>query len=186
MQSLKKLHRPFVFVPMAADLLHHGHINILLKAKKYGTVIVGLMTDNGIKTYKKKKPLVHYFIGSIPYSSEELDGNIQLQWEVAEYFCGDLEEIEEKMGEGATQNLKNVVEMFKQENLMLERAYPHSKGHSRKKRRLVGLGGSRTTGAKGLKRLKNFKRPKSAAVGFGVFEESSEKKTKKIKISIRR
>ena len=49
MYPLKKIRRPLVFVPMAADLIHHGHINILLKAKKYGTVIVGLMTDKGIK-----------------------------------------------------------------------------------------------------------------------------------------
>ena len=60
MQSLRNLRRPFVFVPMAADLIHYGHINILLKAKKYGTVIVGLMTDNGIKSYKKKKPLINF------------------------------------------------------------------------------------------------------------------------------
>ena len=60
MYSLKKLKRPFVFVPMAADLFHHGHINILLKAKKYGTVIVGLMTDNGIKSYKKRSPLINF------------------------------------------------------------------------------------------------------------------------------
>ena len=45
---------------MAADLFHYGHINILLKAKKYGTVIVGLMTDNGIKRYKKRKPLIKF------------------------------------------------------------------------------------------------------------------------------
>ena len=51
MYSLKK--KILVFVPMAVDLFHHGHINILVKAKKYGTVIVGLMTDNGIKKYKK-------------------------------------------------------------------------------------------------------------------------------------
>ncbi len=60
MKSLKNLARPFVFVPMAADLFHYGHINILLKAKKYGTVIVGLMTDNGIKRYKKRKPLIKF------------------------------------------------------------------------------------------------------------------------------
>tara|TARA_B100001564_G_C20315189_1_gene523088 strand:- start:97 stop:561 length:465 start_codon:yes stop_codon:yes gene_type:complete len=60
MHSLKKLKRPFVFVPMAADLFHHGHINILLKAKKYGTVIVGLMTDRGIKSYKKRSPLISF------------------------------------------------------------------------------------------------------------------------------
>ena len=45
MLSLKKLKRPLVFVPMAADLFHHGHINILLKAKKVGykdAIIVAL------------------------------------------------------------------------------------------------------------------------------------------------
>tara|TARA_Y100000590_G_C15103011_1_gene781993 strand:- start:28 stop:459 length:432 start_codon:yes stop_codon:yes gene_type:complete len=60
MQSIKKIKRPIVFVPMTADLFHHGHINILLKAQKYGKVIVGLMTDKGILSYKKKKPLISY------------------------------------------------------------------------------------------------------------------------------
>ena len=52
--------RPYVFVPMAIDFLHHGHINILIKAKKYGNVIVGLMTDNGIKSYKGIKPIISF------------------------------------------------------------------------------------------------------------------------------
>ena len=52
--------RPYVFAPMAIDFFHHGHINILIKAKKYGNVIVGLMTDNGIRSYKGKKPLISY------------------------------------------------------------------------------------------------------------------------------
>ena len=52
--------RPYVFVPMAIDFLHHGHVNILIKAKKYGNVIVGLMTDNGIKSYKGRKPIISF------------------------------------------------------------------------------------------------------------------------------
>ena len=55
--SLNK-YRPLVFVPMAADILHYGHINILLKANRHGNVIVGLMTDSGIKSYKKKNRLL--------------------------------------------------------------------------------------------------------------------------------
>jgi len=55
-----KLKRPHVFVPMSADVIHHGHINILKKSKKYGTLIVGLMTDKGIKSYKKKLPIMRY------------------------------------------------------------------------------------------------------------------------------
>ncbi len=54
------LSRPYVFIPMSADFLHHGHINLLQKAKKYGNIIVGLMTDAGIKSYKKKSPYFSY------------------------------------------------------------------------------------------------------------------------------
>ena len=63
MQKLKKAKKNLkkkVFVSMCADGLHHGHINILRKAKKYGNVTVGLMTDKGIKSYKKKYPLIKY------------------------------------------------------------------------------------------------------------------------------
>tara|TARA_R100001082_G_scaffold15584_1_gene7936 strand:- start:956 stop:2164 length:1209 start_codon:yes stop_codon:yes gene_type:complete len=134
--------------------------------------------------WKKKKKLVHYFVGRIPYSSDELEGVIQLQWEIEDYFCGDIDEIQEKMGEGATQNLKNTIGLFMQEDLMLERAYPHSSGHSNKKRRLVGMGNNVHTGATGLERLKNFKRSKSAPAGFGVLEEDDKNPVKKIKISI--
>jgi glycerol-3-phosphate cytidylyltransferase len=61
MKKIKiKVKKPLVFVPMSADILHKGHINILKRAKKFGSVIVGLMTDKGIVSYKKKKPLFKY------------------------------------------------------------------------------------------------------------------------------
>ena len=31
-----------IYAGMAADLIHHGHINIIKEAKKYGKVIIGL------------------------------------------------------------------------------------------------------------------------------------------------
>ena len=52
--------RPYVFIPMSADFFHHGHVNLLVKAKKFGNIIVGLMTDAGIKSYKKKLPFFKY------------------------------------------------------------------------------------------------------------------------------
>ena len=48
-----------VYVPLAVDILHSAHINILKKAKKYGNVIVGLLTDKAISEYKKL-PLINY------------------------------------------------------------------------------------------------------------------------------
>ncbi len=60
MQSIKQIKKTSVFVPMAADIIHHGHINILLKAKRYGEVTVGLMTDKGLLSYKKRNPVISY------------------------------------------------------------------------------------------------------------------------------
>ena len=44
---------PLVYVPMAADIIHPGHINLLKEAAKYGSVMVGLFTDEAIESYKK-------------------------------------------------------------------------------------------------------------------------------------
>ena len=58
-ENIKLLLRPLVFVPMAIDLLHHGHIRILNQSSKLGTVIVGLMTDKGLISYKGA-PFIKY------------------------------------------------------------------------------------------------------------------------------
>jgi phosphoenolpyruvate mutase len=42
-----------VYVPMAADVLHHGHINIISKARELGEVVVGLYDDTLIANYKR-------------------------------------------------------------------------------------------------------------------------------------
>jgi len=42
-----------VYVAMSADLIHPGHINILREAQKLGDVIVGLLTDKAIASYKR-------------------------------------------------------------------------------------------------------------------------------------
>ena len=41
-----------VYVGLAIDIVHEGHINILKTAKRYGNVIVGLLTDEAIASYK--------------------------------------------------------------------------------------------------------------------------------------
>jgi len=42
-----------VYVAMSADLIHHGHLNIIKEARKLGEVIVGLLTDEAIASYKR-------------------------------------------------------------------------------------------------------------------------------------
>ncbi len=42
-----------VYVPMAVDVLHMGHLNIISEARKLGDVIIGLLTDEAIVKYKK-------------------------------------------------------------------------------------------------------------------------------------
>lgn len=48
-----------VYVPMAADIIHPGHINILRKARELGVVMVGLFTDDAIRSYKPE-PYMDY------------------------------------------------------------------------------------------------------------------------------
>jgi phosphoenolpyruvate phosphomutase len=38
---------------MTADILHHGHINIITEARKYGEVVIGLLTDQAIANHKR-------------------------------------------------------------------------------------------------------------------------------------
>jgi phosphoenolpyruvate phosphomutase len=42
-----------VYVGMSADLLHPGHLNIIKEARKLGEVVVGLLTDKAIASYKR-------------------------------------------------------------------------------------------------------------------------------------
>ena len=55
MKNKKKI----VYVPMGADIIHSGHLNILKHAQKYGEVIIGLFTDSAIAEYKRL-PLISY------------------------------------------------------------------------------------------------------------------------------
>jgi|TARA_B100000780_G_scaffold261910_1_gene214666 phosphoenolpyruvate mutase len=45
-------HKKIVYVGLSADILHEGHINIIKTANQYGNVIVGLLTDEAIASYK--------------------------------------------------------------------------------------------------------------------------------------
>ena len=52
--EIEKIDKPIVFVPMSADIIHYGQARLLKKSSVFGNIIVGLMTDRGIASYKSK------------------------------------------------------------------------------------------------------------------------------------
>lgn len=48
-----------VYIAMSADLVHPGHLNVINSGKKLGRVIIGLLTDEAIASYKRV-PYLNY------------------------------------------------------------------------------------------------------------------------------
>jgi phosphoenolpyruvate phosphomutase len=44
---------PSVYIGMTVDVLHHGHINVIEHGRRYGDVIIGLLTDSAIADHKR-------------------------------------------------------------------------------------------------------------------------------------
>ena len=72
----KKNKQNCIQVAFSDDILHEGHFNILKKASSLGNVIVGLLTDKAIATYRtlpyndfKKRELI---IKNIKYMFKKL------------------------------------------------------------------------------------------------------------------
>jgi phosphoenolpyruvate phosphomutase len=57
-----------VYVGMSADIIHPGHLNIINEAQKLGRVIVGVLTDEAIASYKRL-PFLNYEQRSIVVSN---------------------------------------------------------------------------------------------------------------------
>jgi len=49
-----------VYFPMSCEILHIGHVLAIREAKKYGNVIIGLLSDEVIEEYKGHKPIMTY------------------------------------------------------------------------------------------------------------------------------
>lgn len=137
-------------------------------------------------SFQGRDEVIHYFIGRLNYPSDEIDKVIQLDHENSEYYVGGIKEIMQKADEGATGILKMCIDLYESEGVLEEASVFQKKmmkGHAKKKKKLIGLGGSKSTGASGLEKVKDFSRSKSAPAGFGALEEEKEPK-KKIKIKI--
>lgn len=69
-----------ILVDMSATIIHHGHINLLKKASKYGKVIIALTTDKQIKKCKGYNPELNFYqrkliLESIKYVSSVIPSN---------------------------------------------------------------------------------------------------------------
>ena len=51
--------KKIVYIALSLDIIHHGHVNLINNAKKYGYVIVGLLTDSAIAS-NKRLPFFNY------------------------------------------------------------------------------------------------------------------------------
>ncbi len=49
--------KKIVYVPLEADLIHHGHINVITKASEIGEVIIGLYSDKAIANFGRSPTL---------------------------------------------------------------------------------------------------------------------------------
>lgn len=51
--------KKIVYIALSVDFIHHGHINLIQKAKEYGNIILGLLTDKAISS-QKELPYLNY------------------------------------------------------------------------------------------------------------------------------
>ena len=81
------IHPKRIMVDMSATLIHHGHIRLLQAAKKLGTVVVALTTDEEIRNKKGYDPELSYperkeILESIRYVDEVVPSD----WLLTEAF----------------------------------------------------------------------------------------------------
>ena len=48
-----------VYLTLSGEMIHHGHINLIQRAQKFGTLIIGLLTDQAIMK-NKSLPLLNW------------------------------------------------------------------------------------------------------------------------------
>ena len=148
---------------MAVDILHSAHINILKKAKKYGKVIVGLLTDKAISEYKKL-PLINYderfkILSGIKFVDQVIE---QASWDCSDnikkikpdYFIhGDDWKV------GIQKNLRNkVIQSLKKNNgKLIEVPFTKNISSTEIKNKMLKLDISSDNRVSRLKRLINAK-----------------------------
>ena len=76
-----------ILVDLSATLIHHGHIRLLKKSRKYGKIIVALSTDKEVKKYKGYLPEFNFkqrkeIVSSIKYVYKVIPS----KWKITNQF----------------------------------------------------------------------------------------------------
>ncbi len=79
-----------VYVGMSADIIHPGHLNIIKEASKLGRVVVGVLTDEAIASYKRL-PYLNYEQRSLVVKN--LKGVDEVIPQTTLDYCPNLEKI---------------------------------------------------------------------------------------------
>ncbi len=56
---MNPIKKKLVYIPMCADIVHVGHLNIIKEGQKLGRVVIGLLTDEAVAS-KKRLPFMNY------------------------------------------------------------------------------------------------------------------------------
>jgi len=119
---------------MSADLIHAGHIKILIKARELGNVYIGLLTDKAIATYKRlpvqtyeqRKEIIENIKGVFEVIPQEsLDYTSNLRFLKPDYVVHGTD-WQEGVQSSTRQNVINVLEEWNGELVEI----PYTKGIS--------------------------------------------------------
>ena len=76
-----------IVVDLSCTLIHHGHIRLLKKAKKYGKVFVALTSDEEIRKHKKIRSELNYLNRrEILLSIKYVSGVIKCKYHITDSF----------------------------------------------------------------------------------------------------
>ena len=86
-----------VYVGMSADLVHPGHLNIISEASKLGQVVIGLLTDEAIGSYKRlpylsydqRKIIIENIVGALKNVPKNIQEKMVVHFTKADSMYGE-------------------------------------------------------------------------------------------------
>lgn len=152
-----------VYLPMAVDLVHHGHINIINVGRKLGKVTVGLLTDAAIanykrvplSTYEERKKIIESIVGVDRVVPQTTDDYVPIIRKLKpDYFVhGD----DWKNGVQAEKRLRVIAEMKKWGGQVVEPAYTTGTSSTRLIENILAHGTTPEKRGRMLKRILDTK-----------------------------